>query len=130
MRVAGLEPARNYPYPLKGYVAANYTTLAHVKTLVSTTTPCIPALNSLPTVEMFEYNSVQTHSDFKNGAHRSKTNRVTIKGKKGYKEITIITNGKKKTSKKKLKASEIKCIQRCQFVPGLFKDCQKCLDKF
>jgi hypothetical protein len=78
---------------------------------------------------MFEYSSVQTHSDFKNGVQRSKTNRVTIKGKKGFKEVTIIANGKKKTSKRKLKASEMKCIQRCQFVPGLFKDCEKCLSK-
>jgi len=78
---------------------------------------------------MFKYNSVQTHSDFKNGVQRSKTTRVTIKGKKGFKEVTIITDGKKKTSKKKLKASDMKCIQRCQFVPGLFKDCEKCLNK-
>ncbi len=78
---------------------------------------------------MFQYNSVQTHSDFKNGKGQMKTNRVTIKGKSGYKMITIRNKSGRVTrkSKKRLSPKEIKCIQRCQFVPGLFKDCQKCL---
>ena len=78
---------------------------------------------------MFQYNSVQTHSEFKNGKGQTRTNRVTIKGKSGYKMITIRNKSGRvtKKSKKRLSRSEIKCIQRCQFVPGLFKDCQKCL---
>lgn len=78
---------------------------------------------------MFEYNSVQTHSDFKNGKGQTKTNRVTIKGKSGYKMITLRNQSGRvtKKSKKRLSQKEIKCIQRCQFVPGLFKDCQQCL---
>ena len=78
---------------------------------------------------MFQYNSVQTHSEFKNGKGQMKTNRVTIKGKTGYKMITIRNKSGRVTrkSKKRLSPKEIKCTQRCQFVPGLFKDCQKCL---
>ena len=78
---------------------------------------------------MFQYNSVQTHREFKNGKGQIKTNRVTIKGKSGYKMITIRNKSGRitKKSKKRLTHNEIKCIQRCQFVPGLFKDCQKCL---
>ncbi len=78
---------------------------------------------------MFQYNSVQTHSDFKNGKGQIKTNRVTIKGKTGYKMITIRNKSGRvtKKSKRRLSKKEIKCIQRCQFIPGLFKDCQECL---
>lgn len=78
---------------------------------------------------MFQYNSVQTHSDFKNGKGQTKTNRVTIKGKSGYKIITIRNKSGRvtKKSKKRLSQKEINCIRRCQFVPGLFKDCEKCL---
>ena len=78
---------------------------------------------------MFQYNSVQTHSDFKNGKGQTKTNRVTIKGKSGYKFITIRNKSGRvtKKSKKRLSQKEINCIKRCKFVPGLFKDCEKCL---
>jgi len=78
---------------------------------------------------MFVYNSTQTHSEFKNGKGRTKTNRVTVRGKSGYKMITIRNKSGRvtKKSKKRLTQKEIKCIQKCQFVPGLFKDCEKCL---
>jgi hypothetical protein len=78
---------------------------------------------------MFEYNSVQTHSEFKNGKGQSKINRVTIKGKKGFKSITIRNKSGKvlKKSEKRLTRKEISCIRKCQFIPGLFKDCQECL---
>jgi len=72
---------------------------------------------------MFEYNSIQTHSEFKNGKNETKTRRVTIKGKSGYKILTIRKSGKTKKSKKSLTKKEIKCIQKCQFIPGLFDDC-------
>lgn len=68
---------------------------------------------------MFTYNSVQTHSDGKN----EKTRRVTIKGKSGYKMLTIRKSGKTKKSKKRLTKKEINCIKKCQFIPGLFKKC-------
>jgi hypothetical protein len=78
---------------------------------------------------MFVYNSVQTHSEFKNGKGRTKTNRVTIKGKTGYKMITVRSKTGRitKKSKKRLTQKEIKCIKQCKFVPGLFKDCESCL---
>ena len=51
------------------------------------------------------------------------------KGKSGYKMITIRNKSGRvtKKSKKRLSRDEIKCIKKCQFVPGLFKDCQQCL---
>jgi hypothetical protein len=78
---------------------------------------------------MFEYNSIQTHSEFKNGKGISKTNHVKIKGKSGFKMITIRNKSGKitKKSKKRLTRKEISCIKKCQFVPGLFKDCLTCL---
>jgi hypothetical protein len=74
---------------------------------------------------MFNYNSVQTHSVFKNGKGKTKTQRVTIKGKTGYKMVTIRNNSGRVThkSKKKLTRAELACIQRNEFIPGLFKDC-------
>jgi hypothetical protein len=78
---------------------------------------------------MFQYNSVQTHSEFKNGKGQTKTNRVSIRGKSGFKMITIRNKSGRitKKSKKRLTQKEIKCIKSCQFVPGLFKDCIECL---
>jgi hypothetical protein len=78
---------------------------------------------------MFVYNSTQTHSEFKKGVGQTKTKRVTVRGKTGYKMVTIRGKGGRITrkSKKRLTQSEIKCIKRCQFIPGLFKDCEKCV---
>jgi hypothetical protein len=78
---------------------------------------------------MFQYNSIQTHSEFKNGKGQTKTNHVKIKGKSGYKMITIKNISGKiiKKSKKRLTKKQISCIKKCQFVPGLFKDCEECL---
>jgi hypothetical protein len=80
---------------------------------------------------MFSYNSVQTHSEFHNGKGRTKTQRVTIRGKTGYKSVTIRNKSGRVTqkSRKKLTRKEMKCIQRCQFIPGLFKDCEACITK-
>jgi len=78
---------------------------------------------------MFEYKSIQSHSEFNRGVGKTKINEVNIKGKKGFKSITIKNKSGKtvKKSKRRLTQKEIKCIQNCQFIPGLFKDCQKCL---
>ena len=78
---------------------------------------------------MFEYHSSQTHSEFHNGEGRTKVNEVNIRGKKGYKSVTIKNRAGKimKRSKKRLTQKQIKCIQKCKFVPGLFKDCEKCI---
>jgi hypothetical protein len=78
---------------------------------------------------MFIYNSVQTHSEFLKGKGITKTNHVKIRGKTGFKMITIRNKSGKitKKSKKRLTRKEISCIKKCKFVPGLFKDCEKCL---
>ena len=76
---------------------------------------------------MFTYTSEQTHSDFVNGKLQVKTKRVTIRGTSGYKSVVTQVNGRKKTSKRKLTKKEITCIRRCQFIPGLFKDCESCV---
>jgi len=76
---------------------------------------------------MFTYTSEQTHSDFVKGNLQIKTKRVTIRGASGYKSVMTQINGRKKTSKRKLTKNEIKCIRRCQFIPGLFKDCESCV---
>ena len=75
---------------------------------------------------MFRYTSVQTRSEFKKGKRKSKTQRVVIKNNSGYKMVTIRNKGTKKF-KKKLNAKEIDCIKKCEFIPSLFKDCEKCL---
>ena len=76
---------------------------------------------------MFTYTSEQTHSDFVKGNLQIKTKRVTIRGTSGYKSVVTQINGRKKTSKRKLTKKEMKCIRRCQFIPGLFKDCESCV---
>jgi hypothetical protein len=79
---------------------------------------------------MFVYNSVQTHSDLNSeDKYQIKTKRVKIKGKTGFKMITIRNKSGKiiKKSKKRLTRKQIACIQKCQFIPGLFKDCEMCL---
>ena len=81
---------------------------------------------------MFEYNSVQTHSEFKHGKGQTKVKEVRIKHNKGSKTVTIKNKAGKviKTSQRRLTRKEIRCIQACQFIPGLFKDCEKCLPSF
>lgn len=76
---------------------------------------------------MFTYTSEQTHSDLVHGKQKMKTKRVTIRGTTGYKSVTVQINGRKKTSKRKLTKKEIQCIRRCQFIPGLFKECDACV---
>jgi hypothetical protein len=80
---------------------------------------------------VFTYESIQTHSEFNNGVGRTKTNHVSIRGKSGFKSVTIRNKFGRVTrkSKKKLSAKEIKCIKNCQFIPGLFRDCEKCIKK-
>jgi len=77
---------------------------------------------------MFEYHSKQVHSEFFGGEGVSRTNEVRIRGKKGTKSVTWKNRAGKvvKKSKKALTKKQIRCIQKCQFVPGLFKDCKMC----
>jgi hypothetical protein len=73
----------------------------------------------------FQYNSVQKHITPK----ETKITRVTVKGKRGYKSVEIRHKGKKtRKSKKALTSKQIGCIKRCEFIPGLFKDCMDCIN--
>ena len=78
---------------------------------------------------MFEYESTQVHSDIFNGEGQMKVHHVKVKGSNGKKEITIKdANGNTISRKKgKLTRKEIGCIKRCQFMPGLFKNCVECV---
>jgi len=78
---------------------------------------------------MFVYHSKQSHSNFVNGKGRTKIQTVTIKGKHGKKSVIIKNQSGRVTKKstKKLNKKEIECIRKCQFIPGLFKDCESCL---
>ena len=76
---------------------------------------------------MFKYTSVQSHSDFVNGTLKKKIQTVKINGKKGFKSVSVVNNGRRSTSKKRLTRKEMACIRQCQFIPGLFKDCRSCV---
>lgn len=73
----------------------------------------------------FSYKSEQVHSFFKNGKGHTRRNLVEIQGGKGIKAVeTYDAKGDQLSRKQKaLTASELACIQRNKFIPGLFKDC-------
>lgn len=75
----------------------------------------------------FSYHSEQVHSVFENGKGKTRRNIVNIKNGKGFKSVETYSNkGKLLTRKqKKLKKSELSCIRKNKFIPGLFKDCIK-----
>jgi hypothetical protein len=75
----------------------------------------------------FSYHSEQVHSAFTNGKGYTRRNIVDIKDGKGLKAVeTYDANGKRLSRQEKtLTASELECIQRNKFIPGLFKDCIK-----
>ncbi len=75
----------------------------------------------------FSYHSEQVHSAFQNGKGGTQRNIVDIQDGKGVKAVeTYDVNGKSLSRKEKaLTASELECIQRNKFIPGLFKDCIK-----
>ena len=78
---------------------------------------------------MFEYHSQQVHSDFKNSKGQTKIQTVSIRGKTGKKSVQICNRSGRVTKKssKKLSKKEMECIRKCKFIPGLFRDCEKCL---
>ncbi len=78
---------------------------------------------------MFEYESTQVHSDFVDGEGKMKIHHVKVKGVKGKKEIIVKDGAGDVISRKKgkLTRKEIACIKRCQFMPGLFKNCVECV---
>jgi len=82
----------------------------------------------MTTRKNFKYYSKQIHTSVKDGEHKTKITLVKIKGNRGFKEVVqkkgFRTVGK---TRKMLKQKEINCIRKCKFIPGLFKDCEKCL---
>jgi hypothetical protein len=78
-------------------------------------------------MEHFSYHSEQVHSSFQKGKGQTRRNIVDIKDGKGSKAVeTYDVNGKRiSRQEKKLTPSELNCIQRNKFIPGLFKDCIK-----
>jgi hypothetical protein len=78
-------------------------------------------------MDHFSYHSEQVHSSFQNGKGQTRRNIVDIKDGKGSKAVeTYDANGKRiSRQEKKLTSSELECIQRNKFIPGLFKDCIK-----
>jgi hypothetical protein len=79
----------------------------------------------------FSYHSEQVHSAFENGKGHTRRNIVDIKDGKGYKAVeTYTAKGTLKGRKeKKLSKSELDCIQKNKFVPGLFKDCIRSINE-
>jgi hypothetical protein len=78
-------------------------------------------------MNQFSYHSEQVHSDFQNGKGQTRRNVVDVKNGKGTKSVEVYdVSGKVKNRKEKvLTESELDCIKRNQFIPGLFKDCVK-----
>lgn len=78
-------------------------------------------------MDHFSYHSEQVHSAFQNGKGQTRRNIVDIKEGKGTKAVeTYDVNGKRVSRQEKtLTASELECIQKNKFIPGLFKDCIK-----
>ena len=78
----------------------------------------------------FAYHSEQVHSSFHNGEGQTKVNVVNIRNGKGTKSVTMRNKRGKVVSKstKALTQKEIDCIRNCQFIPGLFRDCQSCME--
>lgn len=76
-------------------------------------------------MDHFSYHSEQVHSFYENGKGQTRRNVVNIKGGKGTKAVeTYAVNGTLKSRKEKtLTPTELDCIKKNQFVPGLFKDC-------
>jgi len=89
----------------------------------------MPTMNMTPSVRQRtgRYHSEQTHIEFVNGVKQERQQIVDVNGTKGTKTVIVTRNGKTKKSVKRLSAKEIACIRRCEFIPGLFNECDKCI---
>lgn len=78
-------------------------------------------------MDHFSYHSEQVHSVFVKGKGQTRRNIVDIKNNKGSKAVeTYAADGKLKArNEKQLTQTELDCIKRNRFVPGLFNDCIK-----
>ena len=88
----------------------------------------MPIMHNRPTLKRTgNYHSEQTHIEYVNGTQKERRQIVDINGKNGTKTVIVTRNGKKQKSTKSLSPKEIECIRKCQFMPGLFKSCDKCI---
>lgn len=88
----------------------------------------MPVMHNRPTLKRTgNYHSEQTHIEYVNGTQKERRQIVDINGKNGTKTVIVIRNGKKQKSTKSLSPKEISCIRNCQFMPGLFNECDKCI---
>lgn len=71
-------------------------------------------------MKKFHYHNIEKR------IHQGKhiTRKVSIKGGKGYKSITMKKNGKKRTIKRALGVNEIQNIKNKKFIHGLFNNCK------
>ena len=75
----------------------------------------------------FSYHSEQVHSSYVDGKGATRRNIVSIRDGKGTKAVEVYQadGSLKNRHQKELTQSELNCIQRNKFIPGLFKDCIK-----
>lgn len=75
----------------------------------------------------FSYHSEQVQSSFENGKGETRRNIVSIQNGKGIKAVEVYKadGSLHKRNEKELTHTELSCIQRNKFIPGLFKDCIK-----
>jgi hypothetical protein len=73
----------------------------------------------------FTYHSEQVHSSFVNGKGQTRRNAVSIQDGKGKKSVEVYDMKGNIQSKreKELTKTELECIRKNKFIPGLFKDC-------
>ena len=92
--------------------------------------PIMPVMHNRPTKKQRtgNYHSEQTHIEYVNGKQKERRQIVDINGKNGTKTVIVTRNGKKQKSTKSLSPKEISCIRKCQFMPGLFNECDKCIN--
>lgn len=89
----------------------------------------MPIMHNRPTLKRTgKYHSEQTHIEYVNGTQKERRQIVNINGKNGTKTVIVTRNGKKQKSTKSLSPKEISCIRKCQFMPGLFNECDKCIN--
>lgn len=78
----------------------------------------------------FSYHSEQIHAASNNGEGGTRRDIVHIEGGKGFKAVEVYDVAGKLLSRADmpLNKSELNCIERHKFIPGLFKDCIKAID--
>lgn len=78
----------------------------------------------------FSYHSEQIHAASNNGEGGTRRDIVHIEGGRGIKAVEVydVTGKLLSRADMPLSKSELNCIERHKFIPGLFKDCIKAID--